>query len=170
MPYSLLERSVERELMPMAHAMGLGVIPWSALGGGVLSGKYQAADITDTKVRVSDSTRKAMVIENGYLTKRGLAIAEVVKTIAAELGKSASQVALAWTMLARAGDRSGHPGVRTLAQVEEISALSRSNSPTSRRRGSTRHQPLSLAFRTTFSGIIENEDDAGSEYVSRPGQ
>lgn len=43
--YSLLERTVERELMPMAQELGLGVIPWSPLAGGVLSGKYRRQDL-----------------------------------------------------------------------------------------------------------------------------
>ena len=43
--YSLLERTVERELMPMAQELGMGVIPWSPLAGGVLSGKYRRQDL-----------------------------------------------------------------------------------------------------------------------------
>ena len=124
MPYSLLERTVERDLVPMCREMGLGVMPWSALAGGVLSGKYSAADIEHRRIKVSDSSRKAMVVENGYLTERGLAVAEVVKAIAAELGATASQVALAWTMRDPAVT-APIMGVRTLAQLEDnLGALS----------------------------------------------
>jgi aryl-alcohol dehydrogenase-like predicted oxidoreductase len=47
--YSLVERTVEHELMPMAQALGLGVLPWSPLGGGILTGKYSRSDLSDEK-------------------------------------------------------------------------------------------------------------------------
>ena len=118
MPYSLLERTVERDLIPMCQNMGLGIMPWSALAGGVLSGKYSASDIDQRRVKVSDSSRKGMVVENGYLTERGLAVADVVKAVAAEMGATPSQVAVAWTMR---NPEVTAPilGVRTLAQLED---------------------------------------------------
>jgi aryl-alcohol dehydrogenase-like predicted oxidoreductase len=113
--YSLLQRTVERELLPMARELGLGVMPWSPLGKGVLAGKYSHADLNRAD---ATETRKNRTLEAGLLSERGLAIAEVVRTIAAEGGHTPSQVALAWTLL--------HPavtapliGARTLAQLEE---------------------------------------------------
>ena len=50
--YSLIERTGERDLIPMAREMGLGVIPYSPLGGGVLTGKYSRADLTATNVAI----------------------------------------------------------------------------------------------------------------------
>ena len=118
--YSLLERTAERDLMPMAHALGLGVMPWSPLGRGVLSGKYSQADLKQDKTsgEIDTSTRKATAISRGSLSERGLAIAAVVKNVAAEIGKTPSQVALAWTLLE---DAVASPilGVRTLAQLED---------------------------------------------------
>jgi aryl-alcohol dehydrogenase-like predicted oxidoreductase len=98
--YSLVERTVERDLIPMAQEMGLGVLPWSPLASGVLTGKYKAADIEDGPGEASAAgTRKNVAVANGALTERALLIADEVKQIAAELGKTQAQVALAWTLL-----------------------------------------------------------------------
>jgi len=97
--YSLIERTVERDLIPMAAELGMGVIPWSPLAGGVLSGKYTRADL-DRGGGSAEAigTRKNMAAANGALSERGLAIADVVKKVAADIGTTPSQVALAWTM------------------------------------------------------------------------
>jgi aryl-alcohol dehydrogenase-like predicted oxidoreductase len=119
-PYNLTERTVERDLMPMAKEMGIGVLPWSPLAGGVLSGKYSRDDLQaaapDTVAGMR--SRKDINLATGRLTERTLDMAEVVKTVAAELGRSPSQVALAWTLL--------HPavtspliGARTPAQLAD---------------------------------------------------
>lgn len=119
-PYNLTERTVERDLMPMAKEMGIGVLPWSPLAGGVLSGKYSREDL---KAKAPDTvagmnSRKDINLATGRLTERTLDMAEVVKTVAGELGRSPSQAALAWTLL--------HPavtspliGARTPAQLAD---------------------------------------------------
>ncbi|MHC9418897.1 aldo/keto reductase [Sphingomonas citri] len=116
--YSLVERTVEHELMPMAESLGLGVLPWSPLGGGILTGKYTRADLSDENGADVAATRKGVIASTGHLNERSLAIAEVVGAVAAETGASRSQVALAWTLR--------HPavtapvmGARTLAQAED---------------------------------------------------
>jgi aryl-alcohol dehydrogenase-like predicted oxidoreductase len=97
--YSLIERTVERDLVPMAAEMGLGVIPWSPLGSGVLTGKYTRADL-DAGAGTGDpvGTRKNVAAAAGSLTERGLAIADVVKDVATEIGATPAQVAIAWTL------------------------------------------------------------------------
>jgi aryl-alcohol dehydrogenase-like predicted oxidoreductase len=106
--YSLVSRDAERELIPAAEALAMSVAAWSPLGGGVLSGKYTLPGGTP------DSTR----LSAGSVTEREHAIARAVRGVAAELGASASQVALAWAMT-----RSGavHPilGVRRLDQLQD---------------------------------------------------
>src|SRR3546814_487656 len=97
--YSLIERTVERDLIPMAREMGLGVIPWSPLASGVLTGKYQQSDLDEHGSAGAEGTRKNVALGNGALSERGLKIAEVVKAVAGEMGKAPSQVALAWTLL-----------------------------------------------------------------------
>ncbi|WP_159585600.1 aldo/keto reductase [Chelativorans xinjiangense] len=116
--YSLIGRTVERDLIPMAREMGLGVIPWSPLASGVLTGKYSKADLEiGTGSASAVGTRKNVAAANGALSERGLAIADVVKAVAIEAGKSPSQVALAWTLL-NPSVASPIMGVRTLAQLE----------------------------------------------------
>ncbi len=89
--YSLVERAAERELIPMAKAMGLGITPWSPLGQGVLTGKFNQPG----------STKDARLNQPGtmpYLTERNLKIAEEVVLVAKEGGWSPAQVALRWLM------------------------------------------------------------------------
>lgn len=103
-PYSLLNRDAERELLPMASSFGMTVTAWSPLGGGVLSGKYDSPDS-------SAQSR----LDRGAISERDLGIARVVRSVADELGATPAQVALAWTRL--------RPGVlpmigaRTYAQI-----------------------------------------------------
>jgi aryl-alcohol dehydrogenase-like predicted oxidoreductase len=115
--YSLIERTVERELLPMALAMGMGVIPWSPLGGGVLSGKYTLEDLRPA-AGGKMSSRKDINLATGRLTDRNLEIAMVAAEIAREIECTPAQVALAWTLLDPAVT-SPVIGARTLAQFED---------------------------------------------------
>jgi aryl-alcohol dehydrogenase-like predicted oxidoreductase len=112
-PYSLVERTVERELLPMARALELTVTAWSPLGGGLLTGRYG----TD-RDRPGD-TRIAAFGESD-LTDRNLAIADTVNAVAAEHGASSAQVALAWVRAQRArGAIVPILGVRRREQIED---------------------------------------------------
>jgi aryl-alcohol dehydrogenase-like predicted oxidoreductase len=106
-PYSLLQRDIERELLPMAESLGLGVTAWSPLAGGVLSGKY---------TRPESASGGRLAPES--LSSRDHAVARVVQDVADELGVTPSQVAIAWTM-----NRSPviHPiiGARTADQLRD---------------------------------------------------
>jgi aryl-alcohol dehydrogenase-like predicted oxidoreductase len=119
-PYNLTERTVERELMPMALEMGLGVLPWSPLAGGVLSGKYDRNDLNaqGRKEKPAMDSRKNINIATGRLTERALDIAATVKDVAQELNRTPAQVALAWTLLNPAV-ASPIIGARTFAQFED---------------------------------------------------
>jgi aryl-alcohol dehydrogenase-like predicted oxidoreductase len=116
--YSLIERSGERDLIPMARAMGLGVIPFSPLGGGVLTGKYGRDDLTAKNGATGDRTRKNFNLALGMVTERNLAIADVVKQVATESGHTPAQVALAW-VLQNPGVTAPIIGARTPAQLED---------------------------------------------------
>lgn len=96
--YSLIERTTERELIPMAAGLGLGVIPWAPLGGGVLTGKYTAVDLDTAASDTPGGSRREHAVANRTLNVRGLAIADVVVAIAREIGATPAQVALAWTL------------------------------------------------------------------------
>src|SRR3569833_957379 len=124
--YSLIERTVERDLIPMAGEMGLGVVPWSPLGSGVLTGKYTRDDLDrGGGSAAAEGTRKNVAAANGALTGRGLAIAEAVKKVASALGATPSQVALAWRMR-DARVASPIVGGRSLGQLEgDLGALGR---------------------------------------------
>jgi aryl-alcohol dehydrogenase-like predicted oxidoreductase len=115
--YSLTERTVEREMIPMAAEMGMGVCPWSPLGGGVLTGKYSKADLAPPDIK-NISTRKAINAVTGRLTEQTLKAADVVGEIAKSLGKTSAQVALAWTLVNPAVT-APVLGVRTVAQLED---------------------------------------------------
>ncbi|MDE2597408.1 MAG: aldo/keto reductase [Sphingomonadales bacterium] len=114
--YSLIERTVERDLIPMAREMGMGVCPWSPLGGGVLSGKYGQSDLAAKPAEMA--SRKAINAATGRLSEANLAIAAVVGDVARELARSPAQVALAWTMQDPA-ICSPVIGARTPAQLED---------------------------------------------------
>ncbi len=109
--YSLAERTVENELMPMARELGMGVTPWSPLKSGVLTGKYTRANLDSV-----DPMRGEWVTNN--LTERNLDIVDALVAAAKELGRTPAEVALAW-VLARPGVASPIIGARTMEQLEQ---------------------------------------------------
>ena len=86
--YSLIERTAERELLPMARSLGLALTPWAALGGGVLTGKY-------TRGGEPSDTRRAELNER-RLGERNRRIAQEVDAVADALGRTSAQVAINW--------------------------------------------------------------------------
>jgi aryl-alcohol dehydrogenase-like predicted oxidoreductase len=112
--YNLINRAAERDLLPMARTMGLGVTPYSPLAGGLLTGKYTRTDATTT---VEGTTRKSFNTSLGMVTERNLTVADVVKEIAEELHRTPAQVALSWTLQNPAVTAS-IVGARTLEQLE----------------------------------------------------
>jgi aryl-alcohol dehydrogenase-like predicted oxidoreductase len=93
--YSLIERTVERELIPMAKALNIGVTAWSPLAGGVLTGKYHGQASSDQKgepARLSSEMIKDFLPEQ----HRADRVVAAVKSVADEAGRSLAQVALAW--------------------------------------------------------------------------
>jgi aryl-alcohol dehydrogenase-like predicted oxidoreductase len=116
--YNLIERTGERDVLPMAEELGIGVTLWSPLAGGVLTGKYSRADLDPGQAVVGDSARKEFNVALGGVSERSLAIAEVVKDLAKELGHTPAQVALAWT-LQNPVVTAPIIGARTLAQLED---------------------------------------------------
>lgn len=109
--YSLLQRTVEGELVPMAQELGLGVTPWGPLRGGALSGKYRRADKGK-----HEAARGARV--TSYLDDRTYDLLELMEKIAGELGTTVPRVALAWVQ-GRPGVTSTIIGARTLAQLDD---------------------------------------------------
>ncbi|MDR7275220.1 aldo/keto reductase [Catenuloplanes atrovinosus] len=115
--YNLVERTAERDLIPMARELGLGVVPYSPLAGGVLAGRYDRADLAG--VTPGDGTRKAFnAAALGTVTARNLDVADVLKEVAAELGCTPAQAGLAW-VLRNPDVTAPVVGARTPAQLED---------------------------------------------------
>jgi aryl-alcohol dehydrogenase-like predicted oxidoreductase len=91
--YNLIERSAERELLPMAHALDIGVTAWSPLAGGVLSGKY-----SNTQKNASEQKRFSAnhPMSASFVNERNISIAAEVQAIAEEANRTPSQIALNW--------------------------------------------------------------------------
>jgi aryl-alcohol dehydrogenase-like predicted oxidoreductase len=89
--YSLIERTVERELIPMAQALNVGVVAWSPLSGGVLTGKYHGNGSSEADRMNSDMMKGFMPDQ-----QRAARVVAAVKTVSAQVGRSIAQVALAW--------------------------------------------------------------------------
>jgi aryl-alcohol dehydrogenase-like predicted oxidoreductase len=111
--YSLIERTGERELLPVADAFGLSVTAWAPLGAGLLTGKYTRGSAKNPE----DSKRAAG--NQMHLTERNLQIAREVDSVADELGKTSAQVATAWVR--QRGQRIiPIVGVRKLDQLQDL--------------------------------------------------
>jgi aryl-alcohol dehydrogenase-like predicted oxidoreductase len=112
MEYSLLQRGIEREVLPCAAALGLGVLPWSPLGRGVLTGKYRTGVPADSRAA---SPHFAAFIER-YLDDRSRSIVDALHTAAEGLDAAPVEVALAWVRDAP-GVTAPIVGARTAAQL-----------------------------------------------------
>jgi len=107
--YSLIDRGVEREVVPAAQALGVGIFPWSPLGGGVLSGKYRGGVPSDSRAAIGH--RPDLVAPDS-----AAGIVEAVATAAEGLATSPVAVALAW-LRDRPGVVAPILGARTLGQL-----------------------------------------------------
>ncbi|WP_020573808.1 aldo/keto reductase [Actinopolymorpha alba] len=112
MEYSLLQRGIEREVLPAARELGLGVLPWSPLGRGVLTGKYRTGTPADSRAASPHFERFVGV----YLDKRSYRIVDAVCRAADGLGLAPLEVALAWVR-DRPGVTAPVVGARTAAQL-----------------------------------------------------
>jgi aryl-alcohol dehydrogenase-like predicted oxidoreductase len=110
--YSLLDRGAEHEVLPAAQALGVGVLAWSPLGRGVLTGKYRYGTPADSR---GASPRFSGFVE-GYLDAASRRVVDAVATAAEGLGCSPLEVALAWVR-DRPGVSAAIVGARTAAQL-----------------------------------------------------
>lgn len=146
-PYSLADRALEREVLPMARALDLAVMPWGLLEAGELTGKY---------TRAEDEPRR-----NARADERNLALAETVAAVAAEVGRTPAQVAINWI---RQQSRPGHApiipiiGARTEAQIRDnLACLEFDLSPEHLDR-LAQASPIALGFPRSFleSGDVQS--------------
>jgi aryl-alcohol dehydrogenase-like predicted oxidoreductase len=114
--YSLWTRDVEAEILPLLRELGIGFVPYSPLGHGLLTGQIRSVDDF-----AEDDWRKTNPRFTGANFDRNLAIVDEVKAIGAEIGATPAQTALAW-LLTRGDDIAPIPGTRRVSRVEENTA------------------------------------------------
>ena len=117
--YNLLARAIEWEIVPACEAAGLGLLPWSPLASGWLTGKYQRGEDPADGTRLKEQADKGMQIwnERGHL-ERNWHVLDVVRKLAEQRGTSMGQIAIAW-VLARPAVTSVILGARTLDQLND---------------------------------------------------
>jgi aryl-alcohol dehydrogenase-like predicted oxidoreductase len=114
--YSLWTRDVEDEILPLLRDLGIGLVPYSPLGHGLLTGRIRTVDDF-----ADDDWRKTNPRFTGDNFVRNLAIVDEVRAIGAENGATPAQTALAW-LLTRGDDIAPIPGTRRVGRVEENTA------------------------------------------------
>jgi aryl-alcohol dehydrogenase-like predicted oxidoreductase len=113
-PYHLLDRRPERELIPMAQTYGVGVIPWSPLAGGFLTGKYQRGEAAPAEARYAGNSGRGRELHSD----QAFDVIDRLQELANEKNCSSGQVALAWCA-GQPGITSPIIGPRTMEQLED---------------------------------------------------
>jgi aryl-alcohol dehydrogenase-like predicted oxidoreductase len=116
--YSLLAREIEWELVPLCLAEGVGMLPWSPLGGGWLTGKYSRDERPSGATRLGEDPGRGQEAWDRRNTERTWAVVDAVREIAEVHGASMAQVALAW-VTRRPGVTSTILGTRTVEQLDD---------------------------------------------------
>jgi aryl-alcohol dehydrogenase-like predicted oxidoreductase len=112
--YNLAMRALEREHVPLCAKFGLGILPWSPLAAGLLTGKYRRGQAAPAGSRLAEWRDRY----KSFDTDRNWTIVEALVAVAEQLGKTPSQVALAW-LLGRPAVSSVIFGARTVAQIDD---------------------------------------------------
>lgn len=113
--YNLLQRSVERDLVAAAAALGIGVLPWSPLASGRLGGKYARSSASGDG---RNEGRTALLEASNAISAGDLDVADLVKDVADRIGATSAQVAIAW-LLTNPAVTAPITGIRTMAQFED---------------------------------------------------
>ncbi|MFN7027218.1 MAG: aldo/keto reductase [Pseudorhizobium sp.] len=130
--YSLIDRGVEFDLVPAAQELGLGLVPWSPLAAGLLTGKYGREKLADASRTTALPDRAEAVSESGssgrlngdnpfggmLFTERNFDIVDVLKAVASEVGRTPAEVALKW-VVERPGVSSVLIGASRVEQLQE---------------------------------------------------
>ncbi|MBZ0298397.1 MAG: aldo/keto reductase [Anaerolineae bacterium] len=121
-PYHLLDRSIERELIPMAQTYGIGILPWSPLARGFLSGKYKRGEAIpgDSRLARDGSNNNTLFQKRTqkHFSDLAYGVLDVVEALAEEKGCTPAQVAMAW-LIRQPGVTSPIVGPRTMAHFED---------------------------------------------------
>ena len=117
--YSLVERSVELELLPFCRAAGLGVLAWGPLGAGFLSGRYRRGQVAPEGSRIAEAEAGYEEAYERRAVERNFRVVDAASVIAEAHGASVPQVAIAW-LLGVDGVTAPILGARTPAQLDEL--------------------------------------------------
>ena len=117
--YSLVERSIEIEILPFCRAAGLGVIPWGPLGAGFLTGKYKRGEAPPAGGRIDEADETLEEAYDRRGIERNFQVVDAATEIAEARGASVGQVALAW-LLGTEGVTAPIVGPRTFEQLEDL--------------------------------------------------
>jgi aryl-alcohol dehydrogenase-like predicted oxidoreductase len=117
--YSLVERSIEVELLPFCRAAGLGVLPWGPLGAGFLTGRYERDVDPPPGTRIGDAGDDLEEALHRRGTEQNFRAVDEARAVADELGATVPQVALAW-LLHQPGVTAPVLGARTLEHLEDL--------------------------------------------------
>lgn len=159
--YSLLERTVEGDLIPMALEMGMGVTPWSPLKGGVLSGKYTRNSKPATEGRGTSTW------VTNQLNERAYAVIDLLIDVATKVNATPAQVALAWVQ-SRPGVVSSIIGARTIEQLNDnLAALEVHLSAEQIKQLDDATRPI-LSFPHDFLSFVTDNVQGGTTVNGRP--
>ncbi|MDP9294390.1 MAG: aldo/keto reductase, partial [Actinomycetota bacterium] len=117
--YSLVERSIETEILPFCRAAGLGVLPWGPLGAGFLTGRYSRDEPPPEGSRMADAADELEEAPARRAIERNFKVVDEARAIAEAKDATLSQVALAW-LLSTAGVTAPIIGPRTFEQLEDL--------------------------------------------------
>jgi aryl-alcohol dehydrogenase-like predicted oxidoreductase len=117
--YSLVERSIETEILPFCRAAGLGVLPWGPLGAGFLTGRYSREEPPPEGSRMADAADELEEAPARRAIERNFKVVDEARAIAEAKGATVSQVALAW-LLGTDGVTAPIVGPRTYEQLEDL--------------------------------------------------
>lgn len=154
--YSLIQRTPERDLIPMAKYFGLAVLAWSPLGAGVLTGKYNQGIPAD--VRLTENSRK--------LIPQNIKIAQKVSEIAQMLGYTPTQVALNWL---RSQHQQFFPiiGARKLSQIEDSLGCLRFQLPSEMLKELSEMSAIEMGFPHDFIAYPTVQDVIFGDYAGK---
>ncbi len=117
--YNLLVREIEWEIVPAARSAGLGLLPWSPLGGGWLTGKYSRTERPTGATRLGENPERGVeAYDRRSRVERTWDVVDAVRSVADERGVSMAQVALSW-LVDRPAVTSVILGARTVAQLDD---------------------------------------------------
>ena len=117
--YSLVERSVEIELLPFCRAAGIDLLPWGPLGAGFLSGRYRRDEPPPPGSRIADAGDDIEEAQHRRAVERNFRVVDEAEEIAADKGATVAQVAIAW-LLGVEGVAAPILGPRTYEQLEDL--------------------------------------------------